>query len=295
MNRFAIDENASFEIICVETLSSREIILLPGDRDRPRKFFQETGEKQDVSKQEYLFFLNENLWLGNYELTKRTFENVERIEHVIESSIQRAEEFENKLGLKKSDRMNIDLIYAGNAFNWMDIEGHDLGNYISADKFRGMVKDFVHNALESTEINSTILTFLEMWKHNVISQATAKEFSEGKIKTKNGGIIDSVYDDLETFFYKTKNKNTEEEKQLLYFISSFSESEKQLFESKDFDHLTSYLWFWSGKDPDVLKDSDSDIETEPNTKFVRWACERKTMVVENKNPSTIFDMFKRLF
>ena len=284
MNRFAIDEAAAFEIISVETLSVRDIILTPTDR---RKFFLDSkhiGENRDVSEQEYL-----------YDLTKRTFENVEQIEYVIESSLQTAEEFENELDLKKSSRINIHLIYAGNAFNWMDVEGHVLGNNISPDKYQGMVKDFVHNALKSIEINSIMLTFLDMWKYNVITQAIAEEFSHGKIKTNNGGIIDSVYDDLETFFFKTWHNDTLEEKKLLYLISSFSESEKQLFENKDFDHLTSYLWFWSGKDPGVQKDSESDIETEHNTKFVRWACERETIVVENKNPSTIFNMLKRLF
>ena len=257
MNRFAIDEAASFEIISVETLIDREIIT-PG-------------------------------------LTKRTFKNVKQIEHVIESSLQTAEESENELDLEKSSRINIHLIYAGNAFNWMDVEGHVLGNNISPSQYQGMVKDFVHNALKSIGINSIMLTFLDMWKQNLITQATADEFSAGKIKTKNGGIIESVYDDLETYFYKTRYKDTLEEKKSLYHISSFSDSEKQLFENEDFDHLTSYLWFLSGKDPDVLKDSDSDIETERNTKYVRWACERETVIVENKNPSTIFNTLKRLF
>ena len=49
-----------------------------------------------------------------------------------------------------------------------------------------------------------MLTFLDMWKHNLITEATAKKISERKIKTKNGEIIDSVYDDLETFFFKTR-------------------------------------------------------------------------------------------
>ena len=58
------------------------------------------------------------------------------------------------------------------------------------------------------------------------------------------------------------------------------ESDKTLFENKDFDHLKTFLWFWSDKDPDVQKDFDSDGETQLGTKFIRWACERKTIVVE---------------
>ena len=48
------------------------------------------------------------------------------------------------------------------------------------------------------------------------------------------------------------------------------------------DHLKTYLWFWSDVDPDVQKDFDSETETQLSKKFVRWACERKTMVVERK-------------
>ena len=285
MNRFAIDEAAAFEIISVETLIAQKIKLSPSEGSS--KWFldsKQIGSDQDVSR--YIYDLT---------LMQTTVDNVKRMGLVISSSLRRAKRFEIDYGLKKSDRVRIHLIYSGNAFNWTDVMGHDFRNDISPDKFQRVVKDVVHTVLKSIEINSIMLTFLDMWKHNVITQATAEKFSHGKIKTKNGGIIESVYDDLETFFYKTMYKDTLEEKKFLYFISSFSESEKQLFEKKDFDHLTSYLWYWAGKDPDVMKDSDSDIETERNTKFVRWACERKTIVVENKNPSTIFNMLKRLF
>lgn len=60
------------------------------------------------------------------------------------------------------------------------------------------------------------------------------------------------------------------------------ESDKTLFENKDFDRLKTFLWFWSDKDPDVQTDFDSNTETQLGTKFIRWACERKTIVVERK-------------
>ena len=50
MNRFAIDENASFEIISVETLMYQEINLSPSDG--LGEFFlesKETGEEQEVN------------------------------------------------------------------------------------------------------------------------------------------------------------------------------------------------------------------------------------------------------
>ena len=189
MNRFAIDEAASFEIISVETLMYQEIILSPGDGSG--KFFldsKQTGEDQNVSEQEYL-----------YDLTKRTFDNVERIGPARESSLHKANKFENELDLKTNDLMNIQLIYSGNAFNWMDVLGHHAGNSIDSNGFKEIVEMLVRDALKKYKINSIMLTFLDMWKHNLITQATADQFSEGKIKTKSGGIIESVNDDLEKF------------------------------------------------------------------------------------------------
>ena len=46
------------------------------------------------------------------------------------------------------------------------------------------------------------MTFLDMWKLHLITEETAKQFSEGKIKATNGDIIEHVHDDLEAFFYK---------------------------------------------------------------------------------------------
>ena len=116
-------------------------------------------------------------------------------------------EFENELDFEKSNLMNIHLIYAGNALNWMDVLGHNDENSIGSQGFKEVVNNFVQNALKKYKINSIVLTFLDMWKLQLITQTTAKQFSEGKIKTKNGGIIESVYDDLENFFDKVRFLN----------------------------------------------------------------------------------------
>ena len=190
MNRFAIDENASFEIISVKTLMYQEINLSPSDGTG--EFFlqsKETGEEQEVSEKEFIKDINQG-----------TVENLKLIEHAIESSLHKANEFENELGLKTYDLMNTHLIYSGNAFNWMDVLGHNVENSIGPKEFEEIVECMVRNALKKYKINSIMLTFLELWKHNLITQATAEQFSKGEIKTKNGGIIESVYDDLENFF-----------------------------------------------------------------------------------------------
>ena len=190
MNRFAIDETTSFEIIGVETLMYQEINLSPSDG--PGEFFldsEETGEEQEVSEQEFLD-----------DISQGTFKNLGLIGRAIESNLHRAKKFENELDLKPYDMMDIQLIYSGNASNWMDVLGHHAENSMDSNRFQEIVEFFVREALKKYKINSITLTFLDMWKHNLITQATADEFSAGKIKTKNGGIIESVYDDLEEFF-----------------------------------------------------------------------------------------------
>ena len=73
MNRFAIDENASFEIISVQTLMYQEINLSPSDE--PGEFFLKskvTGEEQEVSQQEFLDDINQG-----------TVENLKLIDHAL--------------------------------------------------------------------------------------------------------------------------------------------------------------------------------------------------------------------
>ena len=103
---------------------------------------------------------------------------------------------------------------------------------------------------------------------------------------------------IEIKIFKRLTKNNIKERKSLYLITRLSNIEKKLFENEDFDHLTSYLWFWSGKNPDVQvnvkdpKDSDSVAETECNSKCVRWACERKTIIIDKKSFFDIFNCFE---
>ena len=95
--------------------------------------------------------------------------------------------------------------------------------------------------------------------------------------------------------FKHLIENTIEEKKSLYLVSTLYELDKTLFENKDFDHLKTFLWFWSDKDPDVQTDFDSDTETQLGTKFIRWAGERKTIVVERKLfLDALTDFFNRI-
>ena len=92
MNRFAIDEDAAFEIIAVESFSATETHLEPNFGSEPK-------------------FVD--------ELAMKTLENFDRSKSVIEKALNIANQFEKNLNLPSHDKLNIHLIYAGNPFNWI--------------------------------------------------------------------------------------------------------------------------------------------------------------------------------
>ena len=95
------------------------------------------------------------------------------------------------------------------------------------------------------------MTFLDMWKLHLITEETAEKFSRGKIKAKNGKIIECATDDLETFFLMSRIQiQMAEETKTLYHITTLSESETDALESRDnLRHLRSFLSNWLNKDP----------------------------------------------
>ena len=98
MNRFAIDEDAAFEIIAVEFFTATETHLEPNFG-----FF-----KPEVSEDDFVD-----------ELAMKTFENFDRSRNVILKTLNMANQFEKNLDLPSHDQLNIHLIYSGNPFNWI--------------------------------------------------------------------------------------------------------------------------------------------------------------------------------
>ena len=92
MNRFAIDEDAAFEVIAIESFSATEDHL-------------ESSWRSDKD------FIN--------DLTIKTFDNFDRSKNAIEETLTKAILFEKNLDLFPKLKTNIHLIYCGNPFNWI--------------------------------------------------------------------------------------------------------------------------------------------------------------------------------
>ena len=92
MNRFAIDEDAAFEVIAIESFSATEDHLEPS-------------------------------WISNEDfiddLTIKIFDNFDRSKSAIEETLTKANLFEKYLDLFPKLKTNIHLIYCGNPFNWI--------------------------------------------------------------------------------------------------------------------------------------------------------------------------------
>ena len=98
MNRFAIDEDAAFEVIAVESFSATEDHLEPSS---PYQLAHPYSED----------FID--------DLTIKTFDNFDRSKSAIEESLTKANLFEKDLDLFPKLKTNIHLIYCGNPFNWI--------------------------------------------------------------------------------------------------------------------------------------------------------------------------------
>ena len=96
MNRFAIDEDAAFEVIAVESFSATEDHLEPS-------FVGTRLSNEDIIE----------------DLAVKTSDNLERSTILIEETLNKANLFEKYLNLSSKLKTNIHLIYCGNPFNWI--------------------------------------------------------------------------------------------------------------------------------------------------------------------------------
>ena len=99
MNRFAIDEDAAFEVIAIESFSATEDHLEPSWISKL---------ELDIHYKEFID-----------DLTIKTFDNFDRSKSAIEETLTKANLFEKDLNLFPKLKTNIHLIYCGNPFNWI--------------------------------------------------------------------------------------------------------------------------------------------------------------------------------
>ena len=193
MNRLAIDENEANEIIGVEIYSAMGIIHPSNPdffwfKDHPEATAKTSTGLTKVSEKEFICHVTEMAQKNNH-----------LIREGVGKCLYAAKNFENILGLENHKNMDIHLIYSGNSFNWTDIVGHNVDNDIGPKQFTKWLTEYAEYVLEYLDMNLIFMTFLDMWKHNLVTKETADRCFKGRNRIKSDDIMESVNDDLEKF------------------------------------------------------------------------------------------------
>ena len=133
---------------------------------------------------------------------------------------------------------------------------------------------------------------LGMLRQNLITKEKSKAAYLGKLKNEKAWENEEISfnDDLELFLSNLKNsKEIEFEVVASFFIPKLTNEELKLVESRDPEHLNTYLDHYIGENPDVedeeMKKSDS------KSKFVHGRCIRLTfpLTLESNDPNSSND------
>ena len=202
MNRLAIDENEANEVIAVSVFSfgritrwnlDEEFFITNECIDNPLDNCEEIKKTaKKVSENEFI-----------HALTKNALDSNHLVQDCVNEFLYLAAQFENTSSLEDQKDFNcslpIHLIYSGNSFNWTDIIGHNIEQDVGPHEFSRWLVRYVQWVLECLEIDSIYLTFLEMWKHNLVTTETAERCFKQEYRSKDGGIMESVNDDILNF------------------------------------------------------------------------------------------------
>ena len=116
-----------------------------------------------------------------------------------------------------------------------------------------------------------------MWRRKLITKEKAKEASKGKLTNEKfwKNQKTSINDDLETFYTSLLNsKEIKEEKVHSFFTPKLTDEELKLVETKNEDHLNTYFYHCSLRNPDV--DPDEMKKSDSKSKYVHGECFRRT-------------------
>ena len=149
--------------------------------------------------------------------------------------------------------------------------------YCMSERVENFKKMFLAK-MKNFEIQSSILTMIEMYLRNHINKEKVKEASEGKLKNEKGWEYKevSINDDLEIFF-KNILKERNEKRIWSFFRSKLTKEELELVQFKSEDHLNTDGYHYAGQNPYVnverMKKSDS------KSKYVNVVCRRLTFTL----------------
>ena len=141
------------------------------------------------------------------------------------------------------------------------------------------LKEIFLAKMEQYGVKFAILTRLTMWRRHLVTKETVKKAYQGKLKNDLDWkqYKGSIHDDLETFFNNLQDRKKIIEVVLSFFTPKLTEEELKLVEKRNEQHLSTYIDYFDGNNPDVdveeMKKSDSP------SKFVKAACWRETTLL----------------
>ena len=125
-----------------------------------------------------------------------------------------------------------------------------------------------------------MVTMINMSRYHLITKEKMVDGSKGKFQNEKGWWKESVHDDLDSFFQKLQNGQLEHERVVTNYFPMLTAEELKLVEQRNQDHLESYIWYFTGDNPDIEKEEMK--KSESKSKFVRGACGRYTFMLKLK-------------
>ena len=205
MNRLVIDEEQANEISGVGTYTAQ---IVSKEESNMGHTIWQTPYYMAYPEDFVFHTINRLPWatsvrefsksdVSQKEITIEILSAGKLVENAIQPLLRRAKESYSICTSKKESPIH--LIICGNSLTWMEIMGYDTVNDIRPNDFSEELMVYVQEVLDDLEINSIHMTFLQMWRHHLVTLETADKCFTGKTRTKDGEKMISVGDDLELF------------------------------------------------------------------------------------------------
>ena len=154
-------------------------------------------------------------------------------------------------------------------------------------KSKETLKEIILTKMRKYEIQSSILTMLDMGRLYLVTKETVKKAYEGKLKNEPKSFWKyykgSINDDLERLLINLQNQQVQKEEwpslgpELVnsFFTPKLTNKELKLVEKADEDHLKTYSkYLLLDNNPDV--DIDEMKRSDSKSKYVHANCVRYT-------------------
>ena len=144
------------------------------------------------------------------------------------------------------------------------------------DYHEDKMRSFILEGMKKYKIQSLMVTFLYMWRFNLITKEAMEDMCNGKDSLFS--ITISVNDDLESLFEDLRLGKQPRERIYTYFLPKLTEEELELVARKDRTYLKT-LGIAGNKD---VPEAQMKL-SESNSKFVKALSSRKTYTINNQS------------